>query len=298
MRLSGRFAICELTGGLGNQLFQYAAARALCIREGRTLYFAWHLSRGNTARSFMLDHYQLGSQVHPSPLARSVLRRLGMRSPLSDRKAGRLWRRLRFRLDRLVEPRFSFAELHSEGEGVVLEGYFQSWRYFIEQERDIRAGLTLRHPLTGEQGKLLRQIESENALCLHVRRGDYVTNPVNVAYHGALDLSYYQAALAALGPAAVGATLYVFSDDPTWSREHIKLDRPTVFVEPSQPEQPWEDLRLMAACRHFVVANSSFSWWGAWLASHPDKRVIAPKRWFAGAEHDTRDLCPPDWIRL
>jgi hypothetical protein len=130
MRLSGRFAICELTGGLGNQLFQYAAARALCIRESRTLYFAWHLYRSNTARSFMLDHYQLGAEVHPAPLARSVLRRLGMRSPLSDRKAGKLWQRLRFRLDRLGEPRFSYTPLASAAPGVVLDGYFQSWRYF------------------------------------------------------------------------------------------------------------------------------------------------------------------------
>jgi hypothetical protein len=81
MRLSGRFAICELTGGLGNQLFQYAAARALCIRESRTLYLAWHLHRSNTARSYMLDHYRLGAEVRARPLGRAALCALGLRSP-------------------------------------------------------------------------------------------------------------------------------------------------------------------------------------------------------------------------
>jgi hypothetical protein len=246
----------------------------------------------------MLDQFQLGAEVHPSPLARSVLRRLGMRSPLFDRKAGKLWRRLRFRLDRLAEPRFSYAPLASVGTGVVLDGYFQSWRYFAEQERAIRAGLTLRHPLSGDNAELARRIAADNAICVHVRRGDYVKNAVNVAYHGALDLSYYQRALEVLGAATKGAVLYVFSDDPAWSREHIKLGLPTVVIEPSHPDRPWEDLCLMSACRHFIIANSSFSWWGAWLATHADKRVVAPKVWFAGADHDTADLCPPDWTRL
>lgn len=297
MRLSGRFAICELTGGLGNQLFQYAAARALCIRESRTLYFAWHLYRTNTARRFMLDHFELGPEVCPSPLGRAVLCGLGLRSPLLGRKAGKLWQRLCW-LDRLGEPQFSYTPLASARVGVVLDGYFQSWRYFVEQQDAIRAGLTLRRPLTGPSGALLARIQADNAICVHVRRGDYVANPVNVAYHGALDLSYYRRALEALGAAAEGAVLYVFSDDPAWCREHLALDRPTVVVEPSHPDRPWEDLRLMSACRHFVVANSSFSWWGAWLSTFADKRVVAPKVWFAGADHDTRDLCPPDWMRL
>jgi len=298
MRLSGRFAICELTGGLGNQLFQYAAARALCIRESRTLYFAWHLHRTNTARSFMLDQYELGAGVHPSPLSRSVLCRLGMRSPLFGRKAGKLWQRLRFRLDRLSEPHFLYTPLASTEAGVVLEGYFQSWRYFAEHETAIRSELTLRHPLERRNRELLARIEADNAVCVHVRRGDYIANPVNTAYHGALDLSYYLRALEVLGAAAEAAVLYVFTDDPAWCREHIKLGRPTVVVEPSRPDCPWEDLRLMSACRHFITANSSFSWWGAWLSTFADKRVVAPKVWFAGANHDTRDLCPPDWTRL
>lgn len=297
MRLSGRFAICELTGGLGNQLFQYAAARALCIRESRSLYFAWHLHRSNTARSYMLDHYRLGAEVHPAPLGRAVLCGLGLRSPLLGKKAGELWRRLCF-LDPLREPRFSYTPLVSTAKGVVLDGYFQSWRYFADQQDQVRADLTLRTPLMGRSAELLARIRADHAVCVHVRRGDYVANPVNVAYHGALDLSYYQRALEALGAATEGAVLYVFSDDPAWCREHIKLDRPTVVVEPSHPDRPWEDLGLMSACRHFVVANSSFSWWGAWLSTFAGKRVVAPKVWFSGADHDTSDLCPPDWIRL
>lgn len=298
MRSSRRFVLCELTGGLGNQLFQYAAARALALRESRAVYFAWHLHRSSTARHFMLDHFQLGAEVERVPLSRRRLVWLGVRSPLAPRKAGRLWRRLRGGLHDLKETEFAYAPLASSAERVVLDGYFQSWRYFDEYAAQIRGELQLRGPMHPGNVALLREIESKNAICLHVRRGDYVNGKEAAAFHGALDLSFYRAGLASLGALAQGGTLYVFSDDPAWCKQHVQLDLPTVVVEPNAPDRPWEDLRVMSACRHFLIANSSFSWWGAWLAQHPDKRVVAPLRWFSGGAHDTRDLCPPAWTRL
>jgi len=93
-------------------------------------------------------------------------------------------------------------------------------------------------------------------------------------------------------------TVFVFSDDPLWVEANLKLDAPTVIVDIHGPEQAHEDLRLMAACRNFVIANSSFSWWAAWLGEHSSKRVVAPKRWFAAATNDTRDLLPGGWLRI
>ncbi len=291
--------ISELTGGLGNQLFQYAAARALALREARSVYFAWHLHRSSTQRRFMLDRFVLGPEVRRRPLSRTRLCWLGLRSPLANRKAGRLWRRIRGgALARLHEPGFHYAPLHSAHPRVVMDGYFQSWRYFADHEPAIRAGLALREGLTPWAARLLREIEADNGVCLHVRRGDYVANAKTAAVHGSLDLDYYRRALDALGSAAKGATLYVFSDDPAHCRDSLRFGQKTVVVEGRGHERPWEDLHLMAACRHFVIANSSFSWWGAFLCAHPDKQVIAPRRWFLDAEHDTGDLCPPSWVRL
>jgi hypothetical protein len=125
-----------------------------------------------------------------------------------------------------------------------------------------------------------------------------VADAKTAAVHGALDLDYYRRALEALGDVAKGATLYVFSDDPAHCRDVLRLAHKTVIVDGLDPAKPWEDLRLMAAGRHFVIANSSFSWWGAFLGTHPDKQVIAPQRWFLSADHDTGDLCPPSWVRV
>jgi hypothetical protein len=247
----------------------------------------------------MLDHFVLGTNVRPRPLSRARLCWLGLRSPLANRKAGRVWRQLRGRtVVSLREPSFAYTPLASPCERVALDGYFQSWRYFSDQAQEIRTGLELTAPLSPENAALLRQIESDNAICLHVRRGDYVSNEKSAAFHGALDLGYYRRGLETLGALTHRATLYVFSDDPGFCRAHLRFDLPTVIVEPHEPDRPWEDLRLMSACRHFVIANSSFSWWGAWLGRRADKRVIAPERWFLEGEHDTRDLCPPEWTRL
>lgn len=298
MKESGRFAIAELTGGLGNQLFQYAAARALCLRERRSLLFAFHLHRSDTRRRFMLDAFQLAPDAKAQVLGTMRLCKLGLRSPLLGRKAGQLWRRTVCRLERLRESSFPYAPLRSSADGVVLEGYFQSWRYFADHEQEIRRDLRLARPASGENARLLARMQSENPICLHVRRGDYAMNRDAREFHGLMGLPYYRAALESLGDAALGATCYVFSDEPEWARDNLRTGLPTVFVEHNSVDEPWEDLRLMSACNHFVIANSSLSWWGAWLAQAEHKQVIAPLRWFADPNVDTRDLCPPEWRRI
>lgn len=297
-RPTGRFAICELTGGLGNQLFQYAAARSLARREARALYFAWHLHRGNTQRSFMLDHFRLPEGVHRTPLGYRTLCSLGLRVPLTDRKAGKLWRLAMCRLHTLRESSFSYAPLASSAEGVVTEGYFQSWRYFADLEAELRETLRPWREPSERNAQLLARISRENAVCVHVRRGDYVTSKDASAYHGCLPADYYHAGIEALDTAARGATFYVFSDDSAWARQNLLLGASTTVVDHNGVDVPWEDLRLMSACRHFVIANSTLSWWAAWLGPHADKRVVAPKRWFTGARHDTKDLCPHSWTLL
>jgi hypothetical protein len=134
-----------------------------------------------------------------------------------------------------------------------------------------------------------------NAVSLHVRRGDYVSNPDSSRVHGLCGADYHQAAVRRIAEVVPQPHLFVFSDDPQWAAGNLHLDHPATIVTGNDTRRDYEDLHLMSLCKHHIVANSSFSWWGAWLDTNPDKIVIAPERWFAHEQHDTRDLLPPTW---
>jgi hypothetical protein len=145
-------------------------------------------------------------------------------------------------------------------------------------------------------------MEAVNSLSLHVRRGDYATSASINQFHGLLDASYYAEAIRHVQERASDPKLFVFSDDLDWCREALApLQVPLTFVDVNRGGDSWQDLFLMAACRHAIIANSSFSWWGAWLgdgAASDNRIVIAPRRWFSGAEVDISDRFPPGWTVL
>ena len=128
-----------------------------------------------------------------------------------------------------------------------------------------------------------------------MRRGDYVTNPTTHRYHGACGPDYYEAAQRLLLQTLGNAQLFVFSDDPAWVEANMRFVLPATILKHNSPEQDYEDLRLMALCRHHIIANSTFSWWGAWLSQSLEKIVVAPKNWFKEAGHTTEDLLPREW---
>jgi hypothetical protein len=138
-----------------------------------------------------------------------------------------------------------------------------------------------------------------NSLSIHVRRGDYVTSAATNEFHGVLDVDFYEQAVRHVQERVPDLQGFVFSDDPDWCRKALgHLQLPLTFVDANRGEDSWQDLYLMAACRHNIVANSSFSWWGAWLGDGPgrtDRVVIAPRRWFAGEDVVVEDRCPPHW---
>lgn len=291
--------VVRLQGGLGNQLFQYAAGRTLADKLGRDLRFDIRsLERPGfkiTPRPYLLDRYPVrAGVVDPlrlvlngfprSPRLRSLLRGSGLfGSLLLVEQEGR------YRFDLKSEARHRAF--------VYLDGFWQSWRYFASDGRSLREELSPFRPPTGRNAYILGRLAGKKTVCVHVRRGDYVTRAAAAAFHGLVGVDYYRAAVKRLGASARGATFYIFSDEPAWARQHLGLPGKKVFVEHNPVEEPQEDLRLMAACRHFVIANSSFSWWAAWLGRARDKRVVAPKRWFK-AGPPVPHLCPPGWLRI
>lgn len=282
--------IMRVTGGLGNQLFQYAMGRALALRHDVPLLLdlSHYTTPGpHTARSFELDKlntcYAVATEEDLRPFRASWMRKLLERLDLKPSP-------------RLIhQPGFGFSpSLLASTPPVYLDGTWQSEKYFAYAAARLREELTL-GPGAGSHAALSAKESGKGvSVSVHIRRGDYATDPRTKAYHGLLDLSYYAGAMRAVLEFAPTSRFLVFSDDPDWAREHLTSPAPLVFMD-QRPATV--DLMLMAQCDHHIIANSSFSWWGAWLNPATTKRVMAPARWFVDPAIDTTDLIPAGWTR-
>lgn len=181
---------------------------------------------------------------------------------------------------------------------VYLVGYWQSEKYFKNIEEILRSELTIKHNQGPDNQAMSCLINQTESVSLHIRRGDYVSNPISYQAHGICSLDYYRAAVETLTKTVKQPHFFIFSDDIEWAQENLKLDHPLTNVSNNGEVQDYEDLRLISHCKHHIIANSSFSWWGAWLCSHSQKIVIAPKKWFNNPKLNTRDLIPNEWYRI
>jgi hypothetical protein len=288
--------ICvRLEGGLGNQLFQYAAARALALRHRTAVLLDTSAfvrpSRRYTARTLELQAWHIPAGVASASELRTLA--LARRLPLVSQLIGG-WRTY---IERGLGYNPVFADLP---DGTYLVGYWQSPRYFAECAATIAAEVEPVHSLSPTSAAIAGRIDASASVAVHVRRGDYVSLPSAAALHGALPRTYYTAAIEQVHAQVTKSRFYVFSDDPDWCRTQLRLAaQETTFVNHNHGADTWQDLVLMSRCRHHVIANSSFGWWGAWLADQryhgAPRHVIAPARWFAGQTNDTTDRFPAHW---
>jgi len=252
----------NLMGGLGNQLFQYAYSRALAA-QGREVYLT-NIQVVNVTdhRIYSLDGFNTIVKLHnPPPIGAAPLYESGL--PFDERMLN------------IPEP-------------TIVYGYFQTEKYFLNIEDSIRKELTLKSSLSEKAQAIAKEIQSCESISLHVRRGDYLQL---LAFHGMVEPTYYTAAIGTISQKVSNPKVFIFSDDPKWCEDNLTG---TVIETGSK----FEDLHLMSLCRHNVIVNSSFSWWGAWLNPNPDKIVVAPKRWFSAKDLDSRDIIPDGWIKI
>ena len=279
--------VVALEGGLGNQMFQYAAGRALALRTGAPLTLDLRTLLRHGERAYGLGDFQLGGGP-------------GLLTAGSPERAGnlrRLFRRLTGGEQVFREAGYAYDErIRFASAPVRLEGYFQSERYFADATTTLRTDLMPRPELLATvDGLAGRLLPSGPSLSLHVRRGDYA-KPATMAVHGLLTPEYYERALHAVTERVGKVTVCVFSDEPDWVRANLRLPAETRFVS-EHTRTALQDLLLMSRCTHHIIANSTFSWWGAWLNPRPDKVVVTPERWFQPAAGlDTRDLRPAGWL--
>lgn len=291
--------IVKFMGGLGNQMFQYAVGRSLSIQMKQSLLFDTTFYSTQTLRTFQLPHYLIGGRTLKPNTARMLHLLLNWRrmhprrSAILDRIAPKL--ALIYLID--IEKGFD-ARVFTACPSIYLDGYWQSEKYFSEIAQTIRSELRLKTDPDPEIIELMREISQGESVCIHIRRGDYANNPLTNAYHGLLGLDYYRNSVKYMYQHLDNPHFFVFSDDPAWATENLDIGVPTTIVNHTACLQDIEDFRLMTACRHFVIANSSFSWWAAWLCEYPKKLVVAPKLWFRDESRFTEDLLPIEWVRL
>jgi hypothetical protein len=290
--------IVRLIGGLGNQMFQYAIGRHLSCMHNVPLKVDITGFNDYDLRTYRLGHFAIHADIASVPEIEHVRfrSRTGVLLSLGT-LAGHFVPYYRRNIYR--EPHFPYdPHILKCKNDVYLEGYWQSEKYFKDIEHLIRSEFTPVTEPDNSNKKMADQIRSCESVSLHVRRGDYVSNPVTNAYHGTCSHDYYQTAIRIIEKKIKEPHFFMFSDDPAWVRENIDVRHPMTIVDLNGPDKDYEDMRLMSLCQYHIIANSSFSWWGAWLSDNPEKIVITPKKWFNDPQIDTIDLIPESWIRL
>lgn len=198
------------------------------------------------------------------------------------------------------EKSFCFdPEVFNLKSNTYLDGFWQSPKYFNKIKNTISKVFLFQDYLPDALTTLANEIENSNSICLHVRRGDYVSHPNANKFHGVKGIDYFDTAISLVAQILTDIKIYVFSDDISWCIQNLKSEFITTFVEYEYPhKKPKDYFRLMILCKHFIIPNSSFSWWAAWLNQNPQKIVIAPKKWFNDPMIDTSDLIPDNWVTI
>lgn len=293
--------IVKLMGGLGNQMFQYAFGKAMSSKLKTNLYLDRSFldsqnvtKHGFTPRNFELSIFNLSANIANKKIVelfykRSVINALKRKLSLPYRK-------------NYAEKIFAF-DLNASIQKlpVYFSGFWQTEQYFESIAETIRKDFQFNVAMDSQTEVIAREIVNCNSVSIHFRRGDYLTSIVTREIHGICSLDYYLSAKQVIDEKVNPDKYFIFSDDIEWVKQNFQapLDK-SVFVNHNTGINSWQDMYLMSLCKHNIVANSSFSWWGAWLNANQNKQVVAPEPWFISKEpfFDMKDIVPKSWIRI
>lgn len=271
-----------MMGGLGNQLFQYSMVRSLSIDKKTDFlmnlsYYEGELAKSLAHLDFKLNHFNVdfNKQISEEELTNLNVKRIV--EPLSS--------------DNFAK----FIDFKNYSDNIRLTGYWQDERYFKHNEHIIKNELQVVTPPNKKNQKMIDEISDVNSVCMSFRRGEYL-DPYFIAQFGICTEEYYKKAINFMIKRVENPVFFIFSDDIEWIEDNVKLDYSTIPVNINGAGDEHEELRLMTLCDNFIMANSSFSWWGAWLSKNENKNVFAPTPWFNSFTKQSI-LCS-DWIQL
>lgn len=295
--------ITQLLGGMGNQMFQYALGKHLALLNGSELkldtsiLLNWTPGKHAVNRGFDLDIFNL---VPVFASAGEIKKYHTDGFPVMDKVIFKI--REKLGANRMTKEKyfhFDPAVLEVKGD-IYLAGTWQSYKYFEAIEAGIRKDFEFKLPLSEAAAALTQEIRDVNSVCLNVRRTDYVTVAATSSIMAPVSIDYYKKALQKMQELRGDFNVFVFSDDVEWCRNNLSfITQPVSFVDHNYAGKKFGDyLQLMKACKHYIIPNSTFAWWGAWLNEDVFKTVITPQAWFNDNTINTGDLIPDPWIKL
>ena len=282
--------IIQLTGGLGNQLFRYSAAKAVAIRKNQPLLLDLTyndiIGKPTALQNFILTEKPADKHILTRYYNRGFATKVFQR--LLPRKHRDIYKERFFHYDNAI---------FNINDDVLLKGLFQSERYFLSESEAIRSALRIKESVIKDVEPLGRHLASNNSVSVHVRRGDYLSAE-GLRVLGLQNQDYYLKSARFVEQQVGKIEIYYFTDDVEWVETQLVPVMPGTIISKRANARTIEDFYLMSKCRHHIIANSSFSWWAAWLNNNPDKKVIAPRQWFNEGPKDTQDLIPGGWTVL
>jgi hypothetical protein len=284
----------SIYGGLGNQMFQYATAKSISVERNVDLKIdTCKMNNSNfISRDFLLSKFNISAQMaqisevkefHNNKYFDFILRKLYQRN---IKLTNKIFEKKYFHYDN---------DILSNHKG-YLDGYWQSFKYFENIREILLREFTLVKELNLENKLILNQINESNSVSIHLRRGDYIKEQKNKKIYSVFGMEYYENAILYIESKIENPLFFVFSDDLEWVSKNLNLTN-AIFVDANATQNPENDLFLMSNCRHNIIANSTFSWWSAWLNQSPYKIIVAPKKWISTLDN-LDDLYPKNWARL
>lgn len=291
--------IIRLRGGLGNQMFQYSLGKHIANKLGiemkldLTSLLRTRQNEKLTCRDYQMGIFNFEASFLLQPNFIRFLDRVHLNFLLQIIKSLKL-----IGFKKYTEKTFTADELiiNTPKDHHLYVGYWQSEKYFKSIETELRKDFIFKEELSVEAKSVYSAIKKVNAVCVHVRRGDYVGN---TGSFNCSNLDYFENGTNYIFKHTINPHFFVFSDDPKWCKQHIKFDYDFTIVDYSTDKIKYkEDLQLMASCNHFIMSASSFSWWAVWLSNKKEAKVVVPKNWFLDENIDVNDLVNESWIKL
>lgn len=291
--------IQKIAGGLWNQMFQYAFARALSLEHGVKFKLDITGFKNYILHKYCLEVFDIKKfYADRKFIPRYENIYIKNKSIWYIRESFLKPLCIRYNHNHHIEKQYHFDRHLLDISSGYVDWYFQTEQYFVKYEKDIRKDFSFTLPPDSTNQDMIEKIDSCNSISIHIRRWDYISNTTTNRIHWTCDITYYEQAIQYITKKVKEPVFFFFSDDINRVKDNLKIQYEGYYIDFNNADKNYEDLRLMSICKHNIIANSSFSWWWAWLNKNKNKIVIAPQRWFNDNKRNYSDIIPYNRIKI